>query len=185
MKHNQLVPLGMLGKSSQFPFAGFFSAEKQLDSGYFIVLGRLHDADLKRDFRQTVQRSSGLLNVLEDCQGMDSFKEVFREIWEWYQQGKSHSQIVSLAMQVVTPSGELWLSAYGVSGLWASSDDTWFSLLSQEHGVLQNKLVSDYPLCLKVTPSPKRILAIPQPFQNNFPTAVGLQSHVFEVNYVD
>lgn len=185
MKQEQIVPIGMLGKSSQFPFAGFFTGKARIQSGSFVVIGRLHDADLKRDFRQTVQRSKGLSTTLEACRDMTSFKEVFREIWEWYQQGKSHSQIVSLIMQVVTPTGDVWISTYGMSGLWGLSEDTWYSLLSQEHGVLQNKLVSDYPLCFKVSPAPTRILAIPQPFQNHFPPAVSLKSHVFEVNDVD
>lgn len=185
MEQQQLVSLGMLGKASQFPFAGFFCAQQQVDAGKIVVIGRLHDADLKRDFCQTVQRSRGLNAVLEASRTMTSHKEVFREIWEWYQQGKSHSQIVSLTMQAVTPTGDMWVSAYGISGLWGLSEDTWYSLLSPDHSILKNNLVSDYPLCFKVTPKPSRILVIPQPFQNNFPTAVSLNNHVFEVNDVN
>ncbi len=184
-KHVQLVPLGLLGKDSHFPYAGFFTAQINLEIGNCTVIGRIHDADIKRDFRGTIGRGRQLQKVLESCLHISTLKSLFREIWEWFHQNKSHSQIASLLIELSTPSGEVWLSASGLSGLWVASDEAWYPLLSGDHAILQNKLVSDYPLCLKISPIPKRIVGIPQPFQNQLPDAIGMNHRVFEVSDVN
>ena len=183
-KHQKLVPLGLLGKDSHFPFAGFFTAQSTMDVGTCVVIGRIHDADIKRDFRTTIGRGRQLQAVLDGCAHIRTIKSLFREIWEWFHQDKSHGQIASLLIQICSPEGEVWLSASGLSGIWVASDEAWYPILSGDHAILQNKLVSDYPLCLKMTPIPRKIVGVPQPFPNQLPDAISLNHRVFEVSDV-
>ena len=86
----QVVSLGIVGKGSQFPFTGIFSAQQQLSIGKVSAVGRIHDADIKRDFRQTIQCSKQLTMLFQAHQG--SIKKLFRSVWDWYHDSKPHSQ---------------------------------------------------------------------------------------------
>ena len=175
----QVVSLGIVGKGSQFPFTGIFSAQQQLSLGKVSAVGRIHDADIKRDFRQTIQCSKHLNMLFQAHQG--SIKKLFRSVWDWYHDSKPHSQIVSLTIQVLSPNGDLWMSMVGTSGVWGLSDDTWYPLLADGSAVLQDKYIAEYPMAVQVQPLPERIVVLPKPFQNVLPSSIGLNKRVLEV----
>ena len=53
----QVVSLGIIGKESQFPFTGIFAASQRISVGKVSAVGRIHDADIKRSFCQTIELS--------------------------------------------------------------------------------------------------------------------------------
>ena len=50
----QVVSLGIVGKESQFPFTGIFSAQQEISIGKVSAVGRIHDADIKRVSAQSI-----------------------------------------------------------------------------------------------------------------------------------
>ena len=153
-----MVSLGIIGKESQFPFTGIFSAAQHVEIGRVSAVGRIHDADIKRSFCQTIELSKELDHLIAQHSG--TIKTLLRRIWDWYHHKKPHSQIVCLVVQVITPTDELWLSTIGSAGLWGSQQDVWYPLLADGSSVLMDKEIEGYPMVLQVTPFPKQILKI-------------------------
>lgn len=182
MTQQKIVSLGIIGKESQFPFTGIFSAVQQIDIGKVSAVGRIHDADIKRSFCQTIEMSKELNHLITQHSG--TIKSLIRRVWDWYHQKKSHSQIVCLVVQVVSTTGELWLSTIGSAGLWGSRNDVWYPLLADGSSVLMDKEIEGYPMVLQVSPFPKQILVVPKPFKNVLPS-VGLGKRVYEVSHVE
>lgn len=182
MKKQDLVSLGILGKESHFPFTGIFSAMQQSTLGKFSAVGRIHDADIKRDFRQTIQFSKDLDQLIEAHVG--TLKSLFRAVWNWYHESKSHSQIVCLVVQAMTPEGELWLSMIGASGVWGEKNGVWYPLLADGSSVLMDKEIEGYPMMVRVEPAPEQLVVIPKPFQNVLPSAASFGKRLYEVSDV-
>ena len=109
------VSLGIIGKESQFPFTGIFSAAQHVEIGRVSAVGRIHDADIKRSFCQTIELSKELDRLIAHHSG--TIKSLMRRIWDWYHHTKPHSQIVCLVVQVMSTTGELWVSTIGAAGL--------------------------------------------------------------------
>ena len=182
MKQQAVVSLGILGKESHFPFTGIFSAAQQSTLGHFSAVGRIHDADIKRDFRQTIQFSMDLKHLIESHVG--TIKSLFRAVWDWYHESKSHSQIVCLVVQAMTPDGDLWLSMIGASGIWGAKDGVWYPLLADGSSVLMDKEIEGYPMMVQVSPDPEQLVVIPKPFQNVLPSAASFEKRLYEVSNV-
>ena len=178
----KLVSLGIIGKESQFPFTGIFSAAQHIEIGRVSAVGRIHDADIKRSFCQTIELSKELDRMIEQHSG--TIKSLLRRVWDWYHHKKPHSQIVCLVIQVITGNGELWLSTIGTAGLWGNHQDVWYPLLADGSSVLMDKEIEGYPMVLQISPLPEQILAIPKPFKNVLPP-IGLGKRVYEVNHVE
>jgi hypothetical protein len=183
MKQQDVVSLGIVGKESHFPLTGIFSATRTISVGKVSAVGRIHDADIKRDFKQTIEMSLELENLMANHTG--TMKGLFRRIWDWYHERKPHSQIVCVVVQVITKEDELYLSMIGASGLWGLQEDVWYPLLADGSSVLQDKEIEGYPMVMQVYPLPNQIVAIPKPFQNVLPLESSFTKRVFEVNHVE
>ena len=180
MTQEQVVSLGIIGKESQFPFTGIFAATQRVSLGRVSAVGRIHDADIKRNFCQTIELSKELNRLISHHDG--KVKSLLRKIWDWYHQRKPHSQIICLMVQVVTDNDEMWLSMIGVSGVWGTHDGVWYPLLAEGSSVLSDKEIEGYPMAMQVAPFPKQILVIPKPFKNVLPSSAGLSKRLYEVN---
>lgn len=180
MTQQEVVSLGIIGKESQFPFTGIFAATQHVSVGKVSAVGRIHDADIKRSFCQTIELSKELNRLIANHEG--KIKSLLRKIWDWYHLRKPHSQIICLVVQVVTDSGEMWLSMIGAAGVWGSCRGVWYPLLADGSSVLLDKEIEGYPMAMQVEPFPKQVLVVPKPFKNVLPSAAGLSKRLYEVN---
>ncbi len=183
MTQQEVVSLGIIGKESQFPFTGIFAATQRTPVGNVSAVGRIHDADIKRSFCQTIELSKELNRLIANHAGR--LKPLLRKIWDWYHHRKPHSQIICLVVQVVTDGGEMWLSMIGAAGVWGIHDGIWYPLLAEGSSVLSDKEIEGYPMAMQVDPFPKQVLVIPKPFKNVLPSAAGLSKRLYEVNYAE
>ena len=183
MTQQELVSLGIIGKESQFPFTGIFAAAQRVAAGSVSAVGRIHDADIKRSFCQTIELSKELNRLILNHEGQ--IKSLLRKVWDWYHHRKPHSQIICLVVQVVTEEGHLWLSMIGASGVWGSHDGVLYPLLADGSSVLSDKEIEGYPMAMQIDPFPKQVLVIPKPFKNILPSAAGLSKRLYEVSYAD
>jgi len=178
MKHEKIVPLRILGKELQFPFTGIFATRQPIDKGQVSIVGRIHDADIKRDFQQTIQFSKVLESIV--LQHQDSLKGLCREVWDWFLSVKPHNQIVSLTIQIETRD-TLYLSTMGTSGLWGLANGRWYPLLGEGSAVLQDELLEGYPMLMQVESKPEAVVVVPKPIKNQLPTVLGMQKYVYTV----
>ncbi len=183
MKQQKIVSLGIVGKESMYPFSGVFSAVGRTDVGVASVVGRIHDADIRRDFEQTIHFSKELSRLIGGYKG--SLKGLFRSIWDWYHRHRSHSQIICLVVQVVSEQDELWLSMSGTSGVWGLHQEVWYPLVADGSALIKDSLAGDYPMAVNIEPFPERVVVVPNPSKNQLPTSVGMNKYVFEVSDVD